>query len=79
MSITLSFKSIKNKHDVYRDKDYMKKFHGFLRKYGMVIINFKTEKMKLLSNEQQTSYQVAKTVIFVKKNLKINMLKKKSS
>ena len=54
----------------------MKKFHGFLRKYGMVIINFKTEKMKLLSNEQQTSYQVAKTVIFVKKNLKINMLKK---
>ena len=31
--------SIENKHDVYRGKDFMKKFYEFLRKYAMKIIS----------------------------------------
>ena len=32
-------RSIENKHDVYRDKDYMKKFCDFLRKDAIKVIN----------------------------------------
>ena len=39
------FRSIKNKHDVYRGKDCMKKFFGVLRKHAMKIINSKRKKM----------------------------------
>ena len=39
-----SFRSIENKHDVYRGKDCMKKFCEFLRKYAVKIINFKNKK-----------------------------------
>ena len=72
MSTILSFKSIENKHDAYRGKDCMKKFYESLREYAMKKINFKKIKTKLLRNEQQNSYQNA---IFVKKKLKINILK----
>ena len=40
MSTILSFKSIENKHDVYRDKDCMKEFCEFLTEHAMEIINF---------------------------------------
>ena len=42
-------------------------FHQSLREHSMKIINFKTKKMKLLTNEQHESYENAKSVIFVKK------------
>ena len=35
-----SFRSIENKHDVYRCKDCMRKFCELLRKPAMKIINF---------------------------------------
>ena len=35
-----SFRSIENRHDVYRCKDCMRKFCEFLRKPAMKIINF---------------------------------------
>ena len=38
----------------------MKNFCGFLREYAMKIINFKKKKMKLLTKEQQESYENAK-------------------
>ena len=38
------FKSIENIHDVYRDKDCMKKFYESLREQAMKIINFEFEK-----------------------------------
>ena len=41
MSIISSFKSIENKHDVYRGKDCMKKFCESLREQAMNIINYK--------------------------------------
>ena len=40
----LSFKSIKNKHDVHRRKDCMKKFCKLLREHAMEIINSKKKK-----------------------------------
>ena len=39
MSVTLSFKSRENKHDVYRGKDFMKKFCESLRKHAIKIKN----------------------------------------
>ena len=51
----------------------MKKFCEFLREYVMKIINFKKKKMKLLTKKQKLKMQ--KSVIFVKKNLKINIWK----
>ena len=39
-----SFKSIENKRDAYRGKDYMKKFCEYLREHAMKIINFKNKK-----------------------------------
>ena len=41
MSTISSFRSIGNKHDVYRGKGCMKKFFKFLREHIMTIINFK--------------------------------------
>ena len=53
MSTISSFRSIQNKHDVYRGKDCMKKFFESLRPHAMKIINFKKKKLKLLTKEQQ--------------------------
>ena len=44
MSTISTFKSIENKHDVYRGKNCMKKFCEFLREHTMKIINFKKKK-----------------------------------
>ena len=55
-----SFRSIENKHDVYRGKDCMKAFCEFLREDTMKIINFKKKKIRLLTKEQQESYENAK-------------------
>ena len=41
MSTISSFRTIKNKHDAYRGKDYMKRFGEFLRKHLIKTINFK--------------------------------------
>ena len=60
-------------HNVYRGKDYMKKFCEFLRGHKMEII-LKRKKMELLKKEQK----VIKSVMFVRKILKINILKIKN-
>ena len=44
MSTISPFKSIENKRDVYRRKDYMKKICKSLREHAMKIINFKKKK-----------------------------------
>ena len=56
MSTISSFRSIENKHGMYRGKDFMKKFCELLREYAMKIIIFKKKKAKLLIKEQQESY-----------------------
>ena len=71
VSTISSINSTKNKHDIYREKDCMKKFCGFLREHVMKIINFKKKKVKLITKKQQESYENKKSVIFVKKNFKV--------
>ena len=53
-----SFQNIENKHDLYRGKDFMKKFREFLREHTAKIHNFK--KVKLLTKERQESNENAK-------------------
>ena len=60
MSTISSFRSIENKHDVYRGKDCIKMFCEFLRVHAMKIINFKKKKMKLLTKEQHELYKNGK-------------------
>ena len=57
MSTIFPFKSIKNKHDVYRGKDFVKKIGKSLREHLMKIINSKKQKHNLLTNEPQKSYK----------------------
>ena len=52
MSKISSFRSIENKHDVYRGKDCTKNFCEFLREHAMKITNFKKKRMKLLTKKQ---------------------------
>ena len=77
MSTTSSFRIIENKHDVYRGKDCMKKFCEFLRKHAIKIINFKKKKMKLLTKEQQESYENAKICYICEKKLENEYLKER--
>ena len=59
MSTVSLFRSIENKHDVYRGKTCMTKFCQSLKEHTMKIINFKKKKMKLLTKEQQEPYENA--------------------
>ena len=45
----------------------------------MEIINFKMKKLKLLTKEQQNSFENAKTSYICKEGLKINILKIKNT
>ena len=49
MSTISPFKNIENKHDVYKGKDYIKKFCESLREYPMKVINFKKKKHKFIN------------------------------
>ena len=77
MSTILSFKSIENKHDVYRVKYWMKKFCESIREHGMKTINFKKKKIKLLPKEQQKLYQNAKICYICKEKFKDKYAKEK--
>ena len=76
MSTISSFRSVENKHDVYRAKDCMKKFCEPLREHAVKIINFKKQKravnmlIKLTTKEQQESYENIKICFIFTKNLK---------
>ena len=68
MSTISPFGSIENQHDVYRGKDSMKKFSEIVRERAMKIINFKKKKKK-----KSKSAKMPKSVVIVKKKLKINI------
>ena len=72
-----SFKSIENKHDVYRGKDCMKKFCEFLTEHTVEIINFKTKKIRLLIKEQWESYENTKICYIYKQKFENKYLKDK--
>ena len=69
MSTISSFSSIENKHDVYRGKDFMKKFRNSLKEDAMKIINYKKKKIRLLKKEQLESYENAKICYICKKQI----------
>ena len=77
MSTIWSFQSIENKDDVYRGKDCMERFCEFLREHVMKIINFKKKKMKLLTKEQQESYENAKICYICQEEFENKCLKNK--
>ena len=77
MSTMSSFKSIENRHDICRGKDCMKKFCESLREHEMEIINFKKKKAKLLTKEQQESYENAKLCYICKEKIKNKYVKNK--
>ena len=72
-----SFKNIENGNALYRGKDCIKKFGWFLREHALKIINFKKNKMKLITNEQQESYENGKICYICKGKLKNKYLKDK--
>ena len=77
MSTISSFKSIENKNDVYRGKDTMKKFCESLRENAMEIINFKKKKTKLLTKEQQESYENSNICYICKEKFENKYMKDK--
>ena len=76
VSTISSFRSIENKYDVYRGKERMKKFCEFLKEHTM--INFQKKKMKLLTKEQQESYENAKICYICKEKFENKYLKNKN-
>ena len=70
MSIIISFRSIENKHNVYRGKGWMKKFCKSSTEHAMKIINSKKKKMMLLTKGQQKSNENAK-ICYICKDLRI--------
>ena len=74
MSAISSFRTLKNKHDICRGKDCMKKF---LREHAMKTINFKKKKMKLLTKDQQESYENAKICYICEETSECKYLKDK--
>ena len=69
MSTISAFKSIGNKHDVYRGKDSLKKFFKSQREHAMEIINFRKKKIKSLTKEQEKSYENPKICYICKEKL----------
>ena len=77
MSTIFLFRNIENKHDLCSGKDCMEKFCEFLRQHAMKIINFKKEKLKLLTKEQQESYENAKFCYICKEKFQNKYLREK--
>ena len=77
MTMVSSFRSIENKHHVYIGKDCMKHFCELLRKHAMKITNFKKKIMKLLTKEQQESYENAKICYLCKEKFQNEYFKDK--
>ena len=79
MPTIYSFRSIENKHDLYRGKDCMKNFREFLKEHAIKTINFKKKKMKLLTNEQQESCENATICYICKETFENKYLEEKKS
>ena len=78
MSTISSCKSIEKKNDVYRGKDCIKKFCESLREHAMKIINFKKKHSEAINKSSGNHMKMHKSVIFVNKNLNINLWKIKN-
>ena len=81
ISTIISFKSIENKHDVYRGKDCMKKFCEVFREHAMKIMLFLKKKIriKFLTKDQKKSYENAKICYICQEKLQNKYLKDKNT
>ena len=77
MSTISSFKIIKNKNDVCRGKDCMKKFCESLPEHALETINFKKKKIKLLTEEYQETYENEKVCSISKEKFENKYVKVK--
>ena len=77
MPAITSYRSIENKHDVYRGKDCKKKFCESLKEHTMKIIIFKMKKMDFLTKEKQESYENANICYICKEKFENKYLKDK--
>ena len=68
MSMISPVKVTKNKHEVYRGEDCMKKLWECFKKHTRRIINIRKKKMKLLTSKQQEIYEKAKICYIWGKN-----------
>ena len=73
-----SFRSIESKYDLYKSKDCKKTFCELLSEHAVKIINFEKKKIKLITKEQEESYENNKICYICKKKLKINIWKIKN-
>ena len=67
MSTIYFFRSIGSKHDVYRGKDYMKKFCEYLRQHAMKIINSENKKTEIIYNRAAGIISKCKSVLYLKR------------
>ena len=67
------FRSIESKYDLYKSKGCKKTFCELLREHAVKIINFEKKKIKLITKEQEESYENTKICYICKKKLKINI------
>ena len=63
MSTIWIFDRFKNKHDLYRGEDYMKKFRESLRQHTVNKIKFEKKKIIPLTNEQQELHEKNKNLL----------------
>ena len=61
---------MKNRPDVYRSKDSMKKFCKFLREQK---IDFTKKNLKILQKSRRNHMKMQNSVIFVERNVKTNV------
>ena len=59
MSTIWAFDNIENKHILYREEDFMKKFFTSLREHATNVINLEKKKMLPLTKEELKSHQDA--------------------
>ena len=64
ISTISSYRSIENKHDVYRGKDCMKKFCDFLREHTMKIINLKRKKNEIINKAAAGIIRKCKNLLY---------------
>ena len=66
---------MKNKHDVYKGKDCMKKFCESLREHAIKIINLIKKKRRLLTNRQQELYDNSQICYICEENFEDKCIK----
>ena len=77
LSLICSFDKTKNKHSVYRGRDFIEKFCKALKELGTKIINYKEREMIPLTNNENNFYEEQKECHIYQKEFCYNKNEKK--